>query len=172
MKKEEKTFRRLKNTLLVLLLFSNFIFSYCYYTNPERDSNFMRIGFDEYNIEVYCELTDDFRATELFLDKGTFKIGKAVLDSREDLYLISPEGEINLSEIGSEAFIINSEGNILYQMMKPDKEENEKEKSQKVFVAPSGEKYHSDIFCAGKRAFEINIETAVLFGRKPCSLCF
>ena len=74
--------------------------------------------------------------------------------------------------MGGDAFIVNSDGELLYQMVKSENTEAENEESEKVFVAPSGEKYHSDIYCAGKRSFETDLKTAELFGRKPCSICF
>ncbi len=86
--------------------------------------------------------------------------------NKEDLYLVSPEEKINLSQKGSDAFVINSNGKLIYQLTKPEKIIHEK-----VFVTPYGRKYHSDTLCTGRTAFETDLETAKLFGREPCSIC-
>lgn len=160
------------NFLFLFSLVCNLFLSYLLYENIRPDSSVMHFGYEQHNIDVYCERKDDEPVMSAILEEGIFKIGKAELHNKENLYLVSPEAKINLSQIGGEAFIINSDGELLYQMVKPEKSELKTEEKEKVFVAPSGEKYHSDIYCAGKRAFETELDTAELFGRKPCSICF
>ncbi len=164
MKKAKKVFLRF---LFILSVACNLLLSYYLYENLRPTPSIMHFGFSEHNIEVYCEKAKDVEVMTVIFEEGIYKIGKAELHNKDDLYLISPEGEINLSEIGGDAFVINSEGELRYQLMKYEKEE-----SEKVFSTPSGKKYHSDIYYAGSTAFETDLETAELFGRKPCSLCF
>lgn len=143
--------------LLISSLTANGLLAYYIYETEKPSPSIMKWGFGEHNIEVYCERTADVTVTEINHDSNTVKIGKAELISKEDLYPVSPEGETNLSRIGGEAFVINSNGELLYQLMKP-----EKEISETVYVTPSGNKYHCDIYCAGRTAFETDLETAKL----------
>lgn len=164
MKKAKKAFFRF---LFILSVVCNLLLSYYLYENLRPTPSIMRFGFSEHNIDVYCERAEDVEIVTVYHADRRYIIGEAELHSREDLYFITPDGEINLSEIGGEAFVINSDGELLYQLMKPEKEEFEK-----VFATPSGKKYHSDTYCAGRTAFETDLEMAELFGRRPCSICF
>lgn len=168
----KKAKRILFKSLLVLSLVCNLFLSYFLYENIRPDASVMHFGFENHNIDVYCERRDDETVMHAILEEGIFKLGKAEIHNKDELYFISPKGKYNLSQMGGDAFIVNSDGELLYQMVKSENTEAENEESEKVFVAPSGEKYHSDIYCAGKRSFETDLKTAELFGRKPCSICF
>ncbi len=129
----------------------------------------MRFGFGlgEEEMVIYCETSADITVTEANFEERIYKIGDAEIHYKDDICFISHGKKINLSETGADAFVINSDGELLYQMVKPKKEIGET-----VFVTPSGKKYHSDPYCAGKSAFETEKETAVLFGRTACSICY
>lgn len=150
--------------MLLVSLFSNF---YCFFKLQKPSSSIMKFEFGEQDIKIYCEKSEDVKTVKVDFTNGSYKIGNAELVNKEDIYLISNENRINLSEIGGNAFVINSNGELLYQMVKA-----EKELPETVFVTPSGKKYHSDVFCAGKTAFGTDLETAELFGRSQCSICF
>ncbi len=125
----------------------------------------MKLGLSEHNIEIYCEKSENIKSVKID-NKGSFFIGNAEIRNGEELFLVSPFGEINLSQTGSDAFVINSNGELIYQLAKP-----QSITSATVFATPSGERYHRDISCAGRAAFEVSQKTAELFGRTPCKLC-
>ncbi len=166
MKKAGKVLFRV---LFVISVISNLLLSYYLYDNLRPIPSVMRFGFGtgEEEIVIYCETSADITVTEVNFEEQTYKIGDAEIHYKDDIYFVSHGKKINLSETGAEAFVINSDGELLYRMVKP-----EKEISETVFATPSGEKYHSDIYCAGKSAFKTEKETAVLFGRTPCSICY
>lgn len=153
--------------LFSISLIANVLLAYYLYDNLRPVPSVIRFGFGEQNIVVYCETAKDVTATKVNFEECIYMIGDAKLQYKDDLYLISPEKRINLSQLGGEAFVINSQGELLYQLMKPDSDNIEA-----VFVTPSGKKYHSDSYCAGRTAFETDLETAALFGRTPCSICY
>ncbi len=166
MKKVVKVFFRI---LFVLSVVCNLLLSYYLYENLRPIPSVLRFGFSlgEDNIVIYCETSADVTVTEADFEEKIYKIGDAEIHYKDDICFVSHGKRINLSETGGDAFVINSDGELLYQMVKP-----EKEISETVFVTPSGKKYHSDIYCAGRTAFETDTETAERFGRKPCSICY
>ena len=164
MKKAMKVFFRL---FFVLSVVCNLLLSYYLYENLRPIPSVIRFEFGDHNIVVYCETAEDITVTEVNFEEKTYKVEDAELHYKDDLFFVSNGKKINLSETGSEAFVINSDGELLYQMEKP-----QKEISEIVYATPSGKKYHSDIYCAGRTAFETDTETAESFGRKPCSICY
>ena len=172
MKKAGKVIFRV---LFVISVICNLLLAYFLYDNLRPLPSVMRFGFDtgEGKTVIYCEKSADITAVELNYKECTYKIGDSEIYFKDDIYLVSHGKRINLSETGCDAFVINSDGELLYRMVNPEDESNEKYNiaSETVFATPSGKKYHSDIYCAGKSAFETEKETAELFGRTPCSIC-
>lgn len=165
----KKAGKVLFKVLFVISFVSNLLLSYYLYDNLRPIPSVMRFGFGlgEEEIVIYCETSADITATQINFEEQTYTIGDAKIHYKDDICFEAHGKKINLSETGSNAFVINSDGELLYQMVKP-----EKEISETVFATPSGKKYHSDIYCAGKSAFETERETAVLFGRTPCNICY
>lgn len=157
--------------LFILSLVINALLAYYLYDNLKPAPSLMKFGFSEHNIVVYFEIAEDVTSTKIDFNEGIYKVGDAEIQYKDDLCLSSPDGKINLSEIGGEAFVINSDGKLLYQLVKPENASDGKN-TETVFVTPSGKKYHSDYYCAGRSAFETEKETAVLFGRASCSVCY
>ena len=152
-------------TLLVLSVLCNILL--CYYLSEANkpSSSIVRFGFSEHDTVIYCEKSKDVQSIKIDTDKRIYTIGNAKLISKADaLYLAAAEEEINLSDYEGFGFVINSNGELLYSLNTPTK------KQQTVFITPSGKKYHTDRYCAGKTGFEIGIETAKLL-REPCSIC-
>lgn len=152
--------------LLVISIIFNGILIYYIHETEKPSPSIVKLGFSEYDVKVYCEKAEDVQSVKINFEKGTYKIGSAEIVNKDGLYLVSPEGTVNLSEKDADAFVINSKGKLLYQLEKP-----ERDISENVFVTPSGKKYHKDIFCAGRTAFETDKQTAELFGRTSCSIC-
>lgn len=165
----KKAGKVLFKVLFVISVISNLLLSYFLYDNLRPIPSVMRFGFGlgEEEIVIYCETSADITVTQVNFEEQTYKIGEAEIHYGDEIYFVSHGKRINLSQTGSQAFVINSDGELLYQMVKP-----EKEISETVFATPSGKKYHCDIYCAGKSAFETEKETAELFGRTPCSICY
>lgn len=130
----KKTSKVLLSVLLIISLAFNGLMCYYFYNISVPSPSVIKFGFDEHNIEVYCEKAQDVEAVKLNSDVESFKIGNAELVNGEQLYLVYPAGEINLSQTGSTAFVINSDGKLLYQLAEP-----QDEPSPAVFVTP-GEK--------------------------------
>ena len=164
----KKAGKVLFKVLFVISVICNLLLSYYLYENLRPIPSVMRFGFDLGKGEtvIYCETSADISVIDADFEEKIYKIGDAEIHYKDDIYFVSHGKRINLSETGSQAFVINSDGELLYQMVKP-----EKEMGETVFATPSGKKYHSDIYCAGKSAFETEKETAELFGRTPCSIC-
>ncbi len=95
----------------------------------------MRFGFrlGEEEMVIYCETSADITVIETDSEERIYKIGDAEIHYKDDICFVSHGKRINLSETGSDAFVINSDGELLYQMVKP-----EKEISETVFATPSG----------------------------------
>ena len=150
--------------LLVVSLSLNAVM-YLDLSSAEKPSDsIIKLSFDEHNLDVYCEKTSDIDAVEVDLVSNEFVIGKAKLKNESDgVYLVNGEVKHNLSGNGEDACVINSEGDVIYKLVKPLVQEM-------VFATPHGRKYHKDKYCAGKTAFEVPLETARLF-REPCNLC-
>lgn len=165
----KKAGKILFRVLFFISVICNLLLSYYLYDNLRPIPGVMRFGFSngEDEIVIYCETSADITVTQADFEEQIYKIGVAEIHYKDDVYFVSHGKRINLSETGSDAFVINSDGELLYQMVKP-----EKEMSETVFATPSGKKYHSDLYCAGRTAFETDAETAEKFGRKPCSICY
>ena len=152
-------------TLLVLSVLCNILL--CYYLSEANkpSSSIVRFVFNEHNRVIYCEKSREVQSIKINTDKGIYTIGDAKLINEENsLLLVTPEEKINLSDYDGLGFIINSNGELLYSLNIPIK------KQQMVYITPSGKKYHTNIYCAGKTGFEISLDTAKLM-REPCSLC-
>lgn len=163
----KKVMKVIFGILFTLSVACNLLLSYYLYENIRPIPSVMRFEFSEQNMVIYCERSADITATDVNLNECTYKIGDAEIYYKDDIYFVAHGKRINLTETGSDAFVINSDGELLYQMVKP-----QKEISEIVYATPSGKKYHSDIYCAGRTAFETDTETAESFGRKPCSICY
>ncbi len=112
MKKAMKVFFRL---LFVLSVVCNLLLSYYLYENLRPIPSVIRFEFGDHNIVVYCETAEDITVTEVNFEEKTYKVGDAELHYKDDLFFVSNGKKINLSETGSEAFVINSDGELLYQ---------------------------------------------------------
>ncbi len=114
---------------------------------------------------IYCEKNEETQSVKLNYDKKLFTIDNSSLLCADDsVYFIGSEGEIRLSDYEGEGFIINNNGELLYSLNRPTK------KQVKVYITPSGKKYHTDPNCAGKTGFEMPLDTAMLL-RTPCNIC-
>lgn len=151
--------------LLVLSLSANGLMLYYIKETEKPHPSISKITFGEHNTVVYCEKTADVQAFRVDSAEKSFQFGDSKLVESDNLYLITSGGKINLSDYDAKGFVIDSEGNILYSLAEPSL------KKEKVFVTPSGHKYHTDIYCAGKNGFEVDCETALAFDRRPCKNC-
>lgn len=161
-----KNFRNLSLTvLLVLSILCNAILIFNFLNISKPSPSIIKLSFGEHDTVIYCEKSDDIKNVRVDTNKNTYTIGNAKISYTEDaVYLSSLKKRINLSAYDGFGFIVNSNGELLYSLNVPCK------KSEKVYITPSGKKYHRDPHCAGKTGFEINVETAKLV-REPCSLC-
>lgn len=151
--------------LLVLSVMCNALLYYYLFQERRPVPSIIKFSYSEHDAFVYCEKAPDVKSVRLEADGNTFTIGNAgLVNESEALYLISPNGKINLSEYEGFGFVINSDGELLYSLNTPSK------KKEKVFITPSGKKYHKEPTCAGKTGFELPLETAKLM-REPCSIC-
>lgn len=142
------------------------IFLFTQSKDIQKDS-IVRYRSDFHNIDVYVEKTDKTVACFANTSKILFGVGDVELFHRDSgLYLITPYEEINLSEMGSNTYIIKSDGALLRQFENIEKNEQ----TVTVYVTPSGKKYHYDPLCAGKTAFQAPLDAAVIF-REPCNIC-
>lgn len=150
---------------LVLSLLGNALLYYYLVETNKPSFSILKLELGENNTVIYCEQSADSKSLEVDLKNRVYKIDKATLISKDDgMYLVTLENEINLSEYEGSGFVINSNGELLYSLNTPRK------KQAKVYITPSGRKYHTDPDCAGTTGFEIVLETAKLL-RKPCSIC-
>ena len=125
----------------------------------------IRFGYDMHNTVIYCEKSAEINAIMLNDSKNSFTIGSSKITCGEDsVYFENGKEKIRLDDYEGNGFVINSEGELLYSMNAPVK------KQEKVYITPSGKKYHRDMYCAGRTGFEMPIETAKLL-REPCNLC-
>lgn len=114
---------------------------------------------------IYCEKSAEINAIMLNGSENSFTIGSSKIICGDDsVYFENVNEKIRLADYEGFGFVINSDGELLYSLNTPVK------KQEKVYITPSGKKYHKDQYCAGKTGFEINIETAKLM-REPCNLC-
>ncbi len=161
----KKIVKYLVSALFIVSLVSNVILCYYIYETEKPTPSITRFYYDMHDTVIYCEKSADINAIKLNGKENSFTIVKAKIACEEDsVYFINDEECIKLADYEGYGFIINSEGELLYSLNAPVK------KQEKVYVTPSGKKYHRDIYCAGKTGFEISIETAKRL-REPCSLC-
>lgn len=151
--------------LLFVSLFCNAIL--CFYlvrtNNPEP--SITKFRYEMHDTVVYCDKSYETKAIKLDYDENSFTIGKSkLLNTYDSVYLVTDEKKIRLSDYEGLGFVINSEGKLLYSLVTPAK------KQEKVYITPSGKKYHRDKYCAGKTGFEIELDTAQLL-REPCNIC-
>ena len=152
--------------LLILSVLSNAVLYFQLLQVKKTVSSVTKFSYSEHDTVIYCEKSPDVQTVKLEADKNTFTIGDAKLvNTPEALYLINPEGKINLSDYEGFGFVINSDGKLLYSLNTPSK------KQETVYITPSGKKYHKDPYCAGKTAFEAPLETATKLLREPCKIC-
>ena len=161
--------KKLKNILFVAMLFISLIFNglLCYYIHETEKPtpSITKFYYDMHDTVIYCEKAAENNVIKLTLNPNSYTIDKAKITCEEDsVYFINDEECIKLADYEGFGFVINSDGELLYSLNTPVK------KQEKVYITPSGKKYHKDQYCAGKTGFEINIETAKLM-REPCNLC-
>ncbi len=108
--------KRLLKLLLILSFVANILLAYYVYDNGRPKPKITKWGFGQYNIEVYFERAEDAELTTVNYYDGIIKVGKAELHYKEGLSLVSPYGRFNLIELGGDAFVISSDGELLYQM--------------------------------------------------------
>ncbi len=161
----KNTAKYLISVLLVLSLFGNGLMLYYIKETEKPQPSISKITFGEHNTVVYCEKAADVQAFRVDSGERSFQFGASKLVDGDNLYLITPESKINLSEYDAKGFVIDSNGEILHSLVTPTL------KKQKVFVTPNGGKYHTDAYCAGRTGFEIDYETAIMFDREACKLC-
>ena len=153
------------SALLVLSLFGNGLLLYYINETEKPQPSVSKITFGEHNTVVYCEKAADVNTFLIDIEENSFQFGDSALAAGENLYLITDEGKINLSDYDAQGFVINSNGELLYSLVAPIL------KKQKVFVTSNGRKYHTDAYCVGRNGFEIDYETAIMFDREPCKIC-
>lgn len=152
-------------TVLVISLLCNGLLCYLLVQERKPLPSVMRFGFGVHDTFIYCEKADDINAIKVNHNENSYTIGKSKIMCTDDsVYFINDEESIRLADYEGFGFVINSNGELLYSMNAPVK------KQEKVFITPSGEKYHRNQYCAGKNRVEVPIETAKLL-REPCSLC-
>lgn len=152
-------------TLLVISLICNGLLCYYIHETEKPVPSITRLCYDMHDTVIYCEKSADINTIQFNQKENSFTIGKSKITCEEDsVYFTNDEKRIRLADYEGFGFVINSEGELLYSMNTPVK------KQEKVFITPSGEKYHRNQYCAGKSRVEVPIETAQLL-REPCSLC-
>lgn len=161
--------KKLKNILFVAMLFISLIFNglLCYYIHEtaKPTPSITRFYYDMHDTVIYCEKSAEINAIMLNGSENSFTIGSSKIICGDDsVYFENANEKIRLADYEGYGFVINSEGELLYSMNTPVK------KQEKVYITPSGKKYHRDMYCAGRTGFEMPIETAKLL-REPCSLC-
>ena len=106
--------------LLTVSLFCNILLGYYAYNASKATSSVTKITFDEHNIVIYCEKDHKDKAMKIDMQKRAFTIGETTLLSTADaLFLETSDGKINLSDYGADAYVVNSEGRLLYSMSSP-----------------------------------------------------
>lgn len=109
--------KRLLKLILILSVVINIFFAYYTYENGKPKPKITKWGFGQYNIEVYFERSEEnAELTTINYFDGIIKVGKAELHYKDGLSLISPYGTYNLIELGGDAFVISSDGELLYRM--------------------------------------------------------
>ena len=152
-------------TVLSISLVCNALLCFYIAETEKLTPSITRFYYDMHDTIIYCEKSEEINAIKLNDSENSFTIGKSkLLCSDDSVYFINEKGKIRLADYEGFGFVINSEGELLYSMNAPVK------KQEKVFITPSGEKYHRNQYCAGKNRVEVPIETAKLL-REPCSLC-
>ena len=148
--------------LLVLSVICN-VFFLC--NKPDEIRNeFLTYSSGIHNIELFIEKIPPVQFYDIRRGDKLFTVGELdFVNTDEGLILHTKNEIINLNELGTHACVIKQNGEVLYHFEKY-------EEAKKVFVTPSGKKYHYKASCAGKSAFEAPLEAAELF-RDPCSIC-
>ena len=153
------------STLFIVSLISNVILCYYIYETAKPTPSITRFYYDMHDTVIYCEKSAEINAIMLNGSENSFTIGSSKIICGDDsVYFENGKEKIRLADYEGYGFVINSEGELLYSMNTPVK------KQEKVFITPSGEKYHRNQYCAGKNRVQMPIETAKLL-REPCSLC-
>ena len=161
----KKFIKYLVSILFIVSLISNGLLCYYIYETEKPTPSITRLYYDMHDTVIYCEKSADMNTVKLDYNENNFTIGKSKITCKKDsVYFINDEECIKLADYEGYGFVINSDGELLYSMNIPQK------KQEKVYITPSGEKYHKDKHCAGKTGFELPLETAKLL-RTPCMLC-
>lgn len=151
--------------LLISLIFNGVLLYYIKETEKPKPS-IMKFGSGESDMVIYCDRSEDDNVTVVDYEKHTVTVGvSTILNEDDTVYFIGNNGKVDLSDYDAQGFVIDSRGNLLFGLCTPTL------KKEKVYVSPNGEKYHNDIYCAGKSGFEITPETAKMFDRQPCKKC-
>lgn len=153
------------STLLIISLICNGLLAFYLVQERKPLPSVIRFGYDMHDTVIYCEKSAEINAIMLNGSENSFTIGSSKIICGDDsVYFENGKEKIRLADYEGYGFVINSEGELLYSMNTPVK------KQEKVFITPSGEKYHRNQYCAGKNRVQMPIETAKLL-REPCSLC-
>ncbi len=153
------------STLLVISLICNALLCFYLFKEKKPTPSITRFYYDMHDTVIYCERSEKIDTIIHDYDENSFTIGGSKLLCAEDsVYFINAKEKIRLSDYEGYGFVINNEGELLYSMNTPVK------KQEKVYITPSGKKYHKNRYCAGKTAFDMPIETAKCL-REPCNLC-
>ena len=149
------------STLLIISLICNGLLAFYLVQERKPLPSVIRFGYDMHD----CEKSAENNTIKLDYNENSFTIGSSKIICGDDsVYFENANEKIRLADYEGYGFVINSEGELLYSMNTPVK------KQEKVYITPSGKKYHRDMYCAGRTGFEMPIETAKLL-REPCSLC-
>ena len=152
-------------SLLVITLICNGFLVFYLDKKKKPIPSIIRFDYGIHNTFIYCERSAEIKSIQHNYSENSFTIGKSKLLCGDDsVYFINDREKIRLEDYEGYGFVINSEGELLYSMNTPVK------KQEKVYITPSGKKYHRDMYCAGRTGFEMPIETAKLL-REPRSLC-
>lgn len=152
--------------LLIISLLGNGILLYYIKETEKPKPSIMKLSGGESDMVIYCERSAEDHITKIDYEEHSVTVGSSkILNEGDSVYFMGSNGNVNLALYDAQGFVINSSGELLYSLTAPAL------KKQKVFVTPKGEKYHSDIYCAGESGFETDYETAILFDRQPCKIC-
>lgn len=116
------TKKYLISSLLVMSLFCNFLF--CFYLTQEKKSepSITRFHYDMHDLIIYCEKTSEINTIKADYGENSFTIGESkLLNADDSVYLVNNKEEIKLSDYEGFGFVINSEGELLYSLNTPVK---------------------------------------------------